>query len=77
MLGAGVVGVNTGLALARRGLQVALIDQFAAGHERGSSHGQGRIIRYLYRKDQYARMMRAAFESWQRLEKESGKKNRP
>ena len=40
VLGAGINGVCTALALVRRGLNVALVEQFTAGHERGSSHGQ-------------------------------------
>ena len=40
VLGGGINGVCTALALVRRGLNVALIEQFTAGHERGSSHGQ-------------------------------------
>ena len=40
VLGGGINGVCTALALVRRGLNVALVEQFTAGHERGSSHGQ-------------------------------------
>ena len=57
VVGAGAVGVATALALRRRGEQVLLLEQFFVGHQRGSSHGPSRIIRYLYESERYTKMM--------------------
>ena len=46
VIGAGIVGASTACALAARGVQVLLLEQFQTGHEHGSSHGESRIIRY-------------------------------
>ena len=47
---------------------MALVEQFTPGHERGSSHGQGRICRHLYRKSTYAQLMPSAYKTWKWLE---------
>ena len=57
VVGAGAVGVATALALRRRGEKVLLLEQFFIGHQRGSSHGPSRIIRYLYEVERYTQMM--------------------
>ena len=47
VLGGGTNGICTGLALAKRKLNVAVVEQFSRDHQRGSSHGHSRITRYL------------------------------
>ena len=47
VLGAGVVGVSTAYALARRGVSVALIDR-EAGPGRGTSYANGAQLSYAY-----------------------------
>ena len=48
VLGTGGVGSAAAFHLAQRGAKVLGIDQFAGGHDRGSSHGQTRVIRQAY-----------------------------
>jgi sarcosine oxidase len=72
VLGAGAMGCAAVYQLAKRGEPVALIDQFAAGHTRGSSHSAGRIIRHSYADPRYARLMPEAFRAWRELEAEAG-----
>ena len=42
IIGAGAMGSATAYHLARRGEPVLLLEQFALGHDRGSSHGAAR-----------------------------------
>ncbi len=72
VLGAGAMGSATAYHLARRGEPVILIDQFALGHDRGSSHGAARIIRHSYADPAYARLMLDAFRAWRELEADAG-----
>ena len=58
--------------LARRGEPVLLIEQFALGHDRGSSHGAARITRHSYAEPHYARLMPEAFRAWRVLEADAG-----
>ena len=48
VIGAGGVGSAALYYLARRGTRVLGIDRFPPGHDRGSSHGDTRIIRMAY-----------------------------
>ena len=72
VLGAGAMGAATAYHLARRGEPVTLIEQFALGHDRGSSHGAARITRHSYADPAYARLMPAALEAWRALESDAG-----
>jgi monomeric sarcosine oxidase len=71
-----VIGIGgTGSAalrfLARAGHQAVGFEQFKIGHDRGSSHGESRIIRYLYPDPLYTNLMRDAYPLWRDLEAES------
>jgi sarcosine oxidase len=68
VIGAGAMGSATTWWLARRGRSVALVEQFAQGHARGSSHGASRIFRYAYADPRYVRMVQAALPLWRELE---------
>ncbi len=68
IIGAGAMGSAAAYQLARRGEPVLLIEQFALGHDRGSSHGAARITRHSYADPTYARLMPAAFRAWRQLE---------
>src|SRR5262245_13109393 len=68
VVGAGALGSATAWWLARRGRSVALVEQFAQGHARGSSHGASRIFRYAYADPRYVRMVQAALPLWRELE---------
>lgn len=48
VLGLGGVGSFALRALARRGVRVLGLEQFAVGHDRGSSHGGTRVFRHAY-----------------------------
>ena len=59
--------------LAAAGQRVLLLERFAPGHERGSSHGLTRIIRLAYFEDpSYVPLLRRAYELWYALEGRSG-----
>ena len=68
IIGAGAMGSAAAYHLARRGEPVVVIEQFALGHDRGSSHGAARITRHSYADSRYARLMPAAFRAWRDLE---------
>ncbi len=72
VLGGGIVGAAAAEALARRGRDVLLVEQFVPGHDRGSSHGDGRIIRYTYPEAVYLHLAKLAYAAWARLETDSG-----
>ncbi len=72
VLGGGIVGASTAYALRRQGLTVALIEQFAPGHTRGSSHGDSRIVRFNYSEAIYVEMALLGYPAWERLEQAAG-----
>ncbi len=72
IVGAGAMGSAAAYHLARRGQRVILIEQFALGHSRGSSHGAARITRHSYAEPAYARLMPEAFRAWRELEADAG-----
>src|SRR5262249_18826345 len=72
IIGAGAMGSAAAYHLAKRGEPVLLIEQFALGHDRGSSHGAARIIRHSYGDARYARLMPEAFRAWKELEADAG-----
>ncbi len=72
VVGAGITGVATAYALARAGRGVVLLEQFGAGHERGSSHGASRIFRLAYPDQHYVRLAQGALQSWRELEAQCG-----
>jgi sarcosine oxidase len=73
VIGSGVMGAAAARALARRGRQVILLEQFEVGHKRGSSHGASRIFRFSYDDPLYVGMAMEALPLWRELEKESGR----
>jgi sarcosine oxidase len=72
IIGAGAMGSAAAYHLAQRGEPVVVIEQFALGHDRGSSHGAARITRHSYADARYARVMPAAFRAWRELEADAG-----
>ena len=71
VVGGGVMGVAALRALARAGLDAVLLEQFALGHDRGSSHGASRIFRLAYPDPYYVRLAQHAHGEWQKLEAET------
>jgi sarcosine oxidase len=75
IVGAGAHGLATGWALRRAGVEdVVVYEQFAPGHERGSSHGRTRIVRLAYADPTWVRFAQEAFVGWRALEAESGER---
>lgn len=68
VLGAGISGLATAYELARRGYVVVVHDQYAAFHDRGSSHGRSRIVRRAYTDRQFTAAMVEAYPMWAELE---------
>src|SRR4029077_10133437 len=72
VVGLGVIGLSTALALARRGLRVVGIDRFCSGHPATSSTGPSRSIRLAYEQQIYVDLAREAVERWHDLERDTG-----
>lgn len=74
VIGGGVMGSAAAWALARRGIDVQLLEQYGPGHRFGSSHGSARIFRLAYAEPFYVRLARTALPLWRELEAESGER---
>ncbi len=74
VIGAGAVGASAAYAAARSGKRVVVFEQFDVGHDRGSSHGESRIIRHSYTSAAYASLAPDAFAAWRELERGSGER---
>lgn len=69
VVGVGGVGSAALYHLAERGHRVLGIDRFAPPHDRGSSHGQTRIIRQAYfEHPDYVPLAVASYELWEVLQ---------
>ena len=66
------MGLATGWALKRRGVEVTVYEQFRIGHDHGSSHGRSRIFRLAYAEPEYVLLAQDALTLWRELEAESG-----
>jgi sarcosine oxidase len=67
VIGVGGWGSAALRQLARRGIKVCGIEQFQIGHDRGSSHGESRIIRMAYfAHPDYVPLLRRAYALWRR-----------
>jgi len=73
VVGAGVMGLAGARAIAQRGHEVTVYEQFELGHARGSSHGASRIFRLSYTEDYWIRLAQRAYGLWRELERESGR----
>lgn len=72
VVGAGIMGASSALALADRGHQVTLFEQFEPGHRKGSSHGRSRIVRRAYPDALYTEIMQEGYPLWKRLDERLG-----
>ncbi|MCY2963928.1 MAG: N-methyl-L-tryptophan oxidase [Planctomycetota bacterium] len=67
--GLGGMGSAAAWRLARAGARVLGCDQFGPAHDRGSSHGQTRIIRKAYfEHPDYVPLLQEAYRLWSELE---------
>lgn len=73
VLGGGIVGAASAYHLAQSGLKTLLVDQFEPGHKRGSSHGDGRVVRFNYTEAIYVEMARLAYTAWDALSTAAGR----
>jgi sarcosine oxidase len=69
VVGVGSAGSAALWRLALRGARVIGIEQFQPGHDRGSGHGESRIIRTAYHEHPaYVPLVRSAWQLWRSLE---------
>src|ERR1700716_2664696 len=75
VVGLGAMGTAVSWRLAARGVDVIGLEQFSPGHDRGSSHGESRLIRTAYYEGtNYVRLVQAAFPLWRELEERTGQR---
>jgi sarcosine oxidase len=71
--GLGGMGSSAAYHLTGRGKRVLGLERHTPAHDRGSSHGQSRIIRLAYSEDPaYVPLVLRAYELWEQLERETG-----
>src|SRR5947199_7175904 len=70
IVGAGIVGLSTAYALLAQGVKhVTVLEQEAVDHQRASSHGISRLLRFEYGPDLfYSQMVRLSLSRWKCLE---------
>jgi len=75
VIGVGGMGSAALYHLARRGVKVLGLEQFDIAHDRGSSHGESRLIRKAYfEHPDYVPLVRRSYELWAELEAAAGRK---
>lgn len=72
IVGAGAMGSAAAYHAAKRGRRVLLLEQFEIDHQKGSSYGYSRIIRYVYQQPIYIQLSKLAYPAWRALEAEAG-----
>ncbi len=74
VLGVGGMGSAALYHLAQRGVRACGIERFGIAHDRGSSHGDTRIIRKAYMEHpDYVPLLHRAYDLWEELEEETGR----
>src|SRR4051794_22219857 len=73
IIGAGLAGAAAAWSVARQDRSVILLEQYAAGHSSGSSHGSARIVRRAYGDALYVGLTGRAFELWREVESAAGR----
>jgi N-methyl-L-tryptophan oxidase len=75
VIGAGSMGMAAGYFLSKSGKKTLLLDSFEPPHNKGSHHGDTRIIRHAYAEGEaYVPLVLKAQELWYDLERTTGKK---
>lgn len=72
IVGGGVMGAATAWQLARRGVRAVVCEALELGHVLGSSHGDGRIVRFTYSEPEYLAMARRCYGLWDEIEAAGG-----
>ncbi|GAA1858044.1 N-methyl-L-tryptophan oxidase [Pseudonocardia ailaonensis] len=73
VIGLGGMGSAAAASLAQRGCRVIGVERYWPTHDRGSSHGESRVIRLAYFSDPaHVPFAQEAYPLWQRLERDSG-----
>lgn len=72
VIGGGAMGSAAAWALARRGRDVTLLEQFGPGHRIGASHGATRNLSLAYSEPDYVALLAETLRLWSELEDESG-----
>jgi sarcosine oxidase len=73
VVGGGVMGCAAAWALAERGAEVTIYEQFHPEHTRGSSHGRTRIFRLAYPEPHWVELAQEALAGWRELEQRAGR----
>lgn len=72
VVGLGAMGSAAAYHLSRRQAKVLGLEAFTPAHDKGSSHGESRIIRQSYFEDPaYVPLVLKAYELWEQLQQES------
>lgn len=76
IVGAGIVGLSTALALLKQGIKhVTVLEQATVNHQRGSSNGILRLMRLEYgSKKFYTSMVQSSFNLWNNLQQYTQRK---
>ena len=74
VVGLGGIGSAAACHLASRGARVLGLDRFPIAHDKGSSHGQTRLIRLAYfEHPDYVPLLQQAYGLWRDLEARTGR----
>src|SRR5271156_3621155 len=72
IVGLGAMGSATAYQLSKGGAKILGLEAFTPAHDKGSSHGESRIIRQAYFEDPaYVPLVLRAYELWDELQNES------
>ncbi|CAJ0583412.1 unnamed protein product, partial [Mesorhabditis spiculigera] len=74
VIGAGIMGSCAAYHCQKRGLKTLLLEQFSLGHNKGSSHGKSRIIRYAHTEGVYLPIVRDSYAQIEELEAKRNEK---
>ena len=75
VIGGGIAGAMTALALARRNIKTTLVDRWEPGHSRASSTDYNRVIRSIHGRDEfYTHWARESRERWLEMQAETGQR---
>src|SRR5260370_39464290 len=74
MVGAGIVGLATAYALLKQGIRhVTVVEQETVDHQRATSRGPSRLLRFEYGPDaHYSKMVQLSLHRWRLLGRVTG-----